>query len=258
MMDKTSDEQLRAEHSAEAIADRLDLKGGHGDLGDVVLGAVDGTITTFAIVSGVAGAGLEQGTLVAFVLGLANVIADGFSMGASNYLKARSDLQTIENYRRKEEMHIDRIPESEREEIRQIYRRKGFSGGLLEQIVEQITSDRTLWVNTMLVDEWGLHLSPISPIRSAFLTFGAFLVAGMVPLLPLLLGFFTTPLSALEIYWISCTLAAAVFIVTGLLRGRVLEMPLLRSAAETLIVGGIAAFIAYFVGDVLGQLILGS
>ncbi|MCB0354765.1 MAG: VIT1/CCC1 transporter family protein [Bdellovibrionales bacterium] len=250
-MNKVSDEQLEAEHTKAAIAARLDSPSRYGDLGDMVLGAVDGTVTTFAIVSGVAGTDISHGTLLAFTLGLANVLADGFSMGASNYLKARSDLQTIENYRKKEEMHIRRIPESEREEIRQIYIRKGFSGDLLEQIVEQITQNKQLWVETMLTDEWGLHLSPISPLRSATLTFGAFLVAGTVPLLPLLLGLFSE-INSKTVFLLCGAFAGIVFLITGALRGKILEVSISRSAVETFVVGGVAAAVAYLVGNVLG------
>jgi len=246
---------LHDEHSHEAIAARLDSDLIHGDLGDVVLGAVDGTVTTFAIVSGIAGTGLESGVLVAFILGLSNVLADGFSMGASNYLKARSDQQLIDNYRRIEEHHIDHVPEYEREEVRQIYSRKGFSGQLLEDIVATITSDRDRWVNTMLTDEWGLQLSQISPLRSGLLTFAAFLFAGLIPLAPLLLGLYPNWTNH-DIFLLSAVLTSGVFLVTGALRGVVLRVSVLRSAFETLLVGGIAAAIAYLLGVLLSGILL--
>lgn len=246
---------LHDEHSHEAIAARIDGDLIHGDLGDVVLGAVDGTVTTFAIVSGIAGTGLESGVMVAFILGLSNVLADGFSMGASNYLKARSDQQLIDNYRRIEEHHIEHVPDYEREEVRQIYSRKGFSGQLLEDIVTTITSDRDRWVNTMLTDEWGLQLSQIAPIRSGLLTFGAFLFAGLIPLVPLLLGLLPNWTSG-DIFLLSAVLTSAVFLVTGALRGVVLRVSVVRSAFETFLVGGIAAAIAYLLGVLLSGILL--
>ena len=254
-MPEVTDEELHAEHTSAAIKSRLDGDHSHADLGDIILGAVDGTVTTFAIVCGVAGTGLDQGVLVAFVLGLSNVIADGFSMAASNFLKARSDLQTIANYRETEEMHIDRFPEYEKEEIREIYRRKGFSGELLEQIVEQISSNRTEWINTMLTDEWGLQLAKITPLRSACLTFGAFLVAGLIPLLPLLLGMISE-ISSNDIFLTSGALTAFLFLATGAYRGKALGKSLLLSALETILVGGAAAAMAFFLGHFLGGMIL--
>src|SRR5690606_26284375 len=144
---------------------------------------VDGTVTTFAIVAGVAGAGLSVGA--AIVLGLANVLADGFSMAVGQYLKTRADHQGVERLRAVEERHIDKIPQGEREEIRQIFAAKGFDGTLLDDIVEVITADRTRWVDTMLAEEWGLQLQLESPHRAALITFVSFVLAGLVPLAPL-------------------------------------------------------------------------
>src|SRR5215203_7022243 len=108
-------DELHQEHTHEAIARRIAAATQHNYLGDFILGAVDGAVTTFAIVAGGAGANLSNG--VVLVLGLANVLADGVSMAAGNYLKARSDLQLLERFRRMEEMHIEQIPQGEREEI---------------------------------------------------------------------------------------------------------------------------------------------
>ncbi|MCB0331259.1 MAG: VIT1/CCC1 transporter family protein, partial [Bdellovibrionales bacterium] len=140
-------------------------------------------------------------------------------------------------------------------EIRQIYIRKGFSGELLEQIVDTISKNKKLWVNTMLTEEWGLQLSSIAPMRSALLTFAAFIAAGVAPLLPLLLGLFTDIRSS-EIFLYSALLTSIVFLATGTLRGIILNLPVMRSALETFFVGGMAALLAYFVGDILGGFLL--
>src|SRR5688572_8132998 len=105
-MPPPSEERLLVDHTPDAIAARLRAATTHSYVGDFVLGAIDGTVTTFAIVAGVAGAGLPSG--VALVLGLANVLADGFSMATSNYLKAVADRQVVDRVRRMEELHIDK------------------------------------------------------------------------------------------------------------------------------------------------------
>src|SRR5690242_13763923 len=143
--------QLVKEHTPHAIAQRLASATEHSYLGDFVLGAVDGTVTTFAVVAGVAGAGL--GSSVAIILGLANLFADGFSMAAGNYLSTKAEREVVERVRKSEEAHIERHPAGEREEIRQIFAAKGFEGQLLDQIVETITQDRERWINTMLKEE---------------------------------------------------------------------------------------------------------
>lgn len=245
-MNKRDAAALAAMHTREAIEDRIKSTSQHSYLGDFVLGAVDGTVTTFAIVAGVAGAGLS--TSVAIVLGLANVVADGFSMAVSNYLKSRADQQVVERFRSMEEMHIEKIPDAEREEIRQIFAGKGFDGKVLEEIVTVITRDRKRWVDTMLVEEWGLQLKTPSPMRAALATFAAFILAGLVPLLPLCLGAW---FAASQLFLASAVLAALTFFLIGVARGRITDRSLMLTGIETLLIGGLAAISAFVIGVLL-------
>jgi len=244
---------LLRQHTPEAIAERLAAATAHSYLGDFVLGAIDGTVTTFAIVAGVAGAGLSGG--VALVLGLANVLADGFSMAASNYLKARADQQVVERFRRMEESHIERIPDGEREEIRQIFAAKGFDGPVLDEVVGTITQDRRRWVDTMLTEEWGLQLDRPSPFKAGLTTFVAFLLAGLVPLLPLGLAGWLTPN---ETFAASAVGTAVCFFIIGLIRGRIAHRSPWLSAWETVFIGGAAASLAYIVGALLRGMMPGG
>jgi VIT1/CCC1 family predicted Fe2+/Mn2+ transporter len=228
---------LRAQHTPEAIAARLASSTDHNYVGDAILGAIDGTVTTFAIVAGATGAKLSPG--IALVLGLANVLADGFSMAVSNYLRAKADLHVVEHARRVEESHIERIPDGEREEIRQIFERKGFRGEVLEAAVDVITRDRRRWVDTMLMEELGLRLDPPRPLRAAVTTFVAFLVAGLVPLVPLVLA---------KGFAVSAAATAATFFAIGVAKGLTLRTGWLRGGIEALLIGGGAAVLAYVVG----------
>jgi VIT1/CCC1 family predicted Fe2+/Mn2+ transporter len=245
-----SHEELLDLHTEEAIAHRLNATT-HNYLGDFILGAVDGAVTTFAIVAGAAGAGLSSG--VAVVLGVANVLADGFSMAAGNYLKARSDHQTVDHCRRIEAMHIERVPDGEREEVRQIFRNKGFEGELLEQVVEVITKDRELWIDTMLTDELGLQLEPPHPVRAAVTTMVAFVAAGMVPLLPVMTS---VSASARESFPQTAMLTAVTFFAIGVFRGKETQRNVWIAGLETLLIGAAAAVVAYGVGALLERAIL--
>ena len=239
-------DNLHLEHTHEAIAQRIAAATRHNYLGDFILGAVDGAVTTFAIVAGGAGAGLSNG--VVLVLGLANVLADGVSMAAGNYLKARSDLQLLERFRRMEEMHIEQIPQGEREEIRQIYAGKGFSGEVLDHIVQVITEDRKRWVDTMLTEEWGLQLQPPSPWRAGLATLAAFVVAGLIPLLPTML---LLSQHATQTFIASSILTGVAFFAIGVIRGRIVDRQPVMSGLETLLIGGAAALLAFAVGRLL-------
>lgn len=224
------------DHTPEAIAARISGATNHSYVGDGMLGAIDGTITTFAIVAASSGAGFSPG--VALVLGFSNVVADGFSMAVSNYLRAKSDLDVLNKARLEEAHHIEVHPDGEREEIRQIYAAKGFEGSTLEAIVEGITADRHRWIDTMLTDELGLRLEVPDPVRAGVTTFLAFLVAGLVPLLALF-AFRSFPASAIT--------TAVTFVVIGLAKAKFVGGRMITSAAEALLVGGGAAALAYFV-----------
>ena len=233
------------EHTKDAVRERLSEDARPPYVGDLVYGAVDGAVTTFAVVSGVAGA--ELPAAVVLILGAANLLADGFSMAVGSYLGARTEADNRRRVRAAEEDHIDRVPEGEREEVREIFRSKGFEGEVLEQIVATVTSDRELWLETMLVEEHGLPPIERSPKRAAAATFAGFLLAGSVPLVPHALG---VP----HAFAVSAVATAAVFAFIGALRGVVTESGALRAAAETLGLGGGAAGLAYAVGWALSGL----
>lgn len=233
---------LHAQHEVAAIEARLAADKKNSYLGDVVLGAIDGCVTTFAVVAGAAGAALPA--RIAIILGVANLIADGFSMAASNYQRTKSEHELLAKARAIEEMHVREIPQGEREEVRQIFAAKGFQGAVLEEIVNGITQDRELWVNTMLTEELGLRLELPRPGVAAMTTFLGFCAAGAVPLAPYLLP----GLPADNIFAASTVATGITFFSIGLLKGRVLHYPLFKSGLETLLVGGAAAGLAYLVG----------
>lgn len=249
---KGMDQPLEHLHTREAIAQRISGKTKHSYLRDFVYGAIDGTVTTFAVVSGVAGAGLDSEIVV--VLGLANLIGDGFSMAASNYLGTRTEEQLRDKARAMELRHIRKNPEGEREEIRQIFALKGFEGDDLERAVDIITSDGNRWVDTMLVDEFGLTLESPSPIKAATVTFFAFCLVGLLPLLAFLFGFIV-PAQSTSLYLLSTGMTAGTFFLVGAAKSFFVEQRWYWSGLETLMVGGIAASLAFGVGLLLKGLV---
>lgn len=236
---------LQTEHQPDAIRRRLASQQHPSYLGDAVLGGIDGCVTTFAIVAGAAGGGLP--VTVILILGVANLLADGFSMAVGNYQSTKSKRQLIEKVRRMEQRHIQLVPDGEREEIRQIFRAKGFEGQMLEDIVETISSDEELWINTMLVEEHGVQLQTTNPAWAAVVTFAAFCAVGLIPLLPYLVPGLSTSM----LFPVSAGATAGAFFLIGLAKGYHLEHAMLRGGFETLAMGGAAAILAYVVGALL-------
>jgi VIT1/CCC1 family predicted Fe2+/Mn2+ transporter len=246
-MTKPDKAQLEFEHQPDSIRIRLGRKPASQNVSDAVLGGIDGCVTTFAVVSGAVGAGFPAS--VAIILGFANLTADGFSMAISNYESIQAQRDFVADLRATEERHIDEVPHGEREEIRQIFSNKGFSDSTLEEIVNTISQDRHLWVETMLAEEYGLQKHVPDPVRSALTTFISFIVVGAMPLIPFLLP----GLEMKSRFIASLLIAGLVFFMIGMLKSLVFNRPALMSGISTLIKGGLAASLAYLTGYLLQQ-----
>jgi VIT1/CCC1 family predicted Fe2+/Mn2+ transporter len=237
---------MEHEHSAQAIARRLAEAPSLSYLRDWVYGGIDGAVTTIANVAAVVGAELPN--RVVLILGIANLVADGFSMAAANYSGTKTEHEEQAHLRAVEERHIDIVPEGEREEIRQILRAKGFRGRDLERAVEVITADRDRWVDTMLAEEYGLPKVVRSPLKAAASTFASFVLCGAVPLLPFLVG-------APAAFHMALVMTALVFFLIGSTKSRWSPVRWWRSGAETMAIGLGAAGLAFVIGYALKTLV---
>ena len=237
---------MKHDHSPEAIRDRLAAGPRYSYIRDWVYGGIDGSVTTFAVVSGVVGASLAPSVIL--ILGFANLVADGFSMAASNYLGTKAEQEDFKRLEVIEYRHVDTNPEGEREEVRQIFSQKGFEGEDLERVVELITSDRTRWVRTMLTEEYGLPHDVRSPLTAAVSTFSAFALCGLVPLLPFIA-------SASSAFTYSVVLTGMTFFAIGAVKAKWSMKAWWRSGLETFFVGSFAALLAYAAGLLLKGLV---
>lgn len=217
-------------------------------ISEFVYGGIDGAITTFAVVAGAEGASL--GISVVIILGLANLIADGFSMSVGNFFSTKAEMDSYERHRQVEYWEVENMREKEVQEIREIYAAKGFKGELLEQVVEVITADKDIWVDTMMKEELEMVQSDKTPYKTAGMTFISFILVGSVPLLSYLFAG-TGPLVQQDLFLYSCILTAVALGIVGSFKSFVTEKNILIGILETLLLGGLAAFLAYFVGDVL-------
>jgi len=233
---------LEHEHSPSAIRDRLAQGPRNSYLRDWVYGGIDGSVTTFAVVTGVVGASLSPS--IVLILGAANLLADGFSMAASNYSGTRTEKQEHEAMRAREERHIDVDPDGEREEVRQIFASKGFEGAELERVVEVVTADRDRWIDLMLTEEYGLPPQIRPPLTAALNTFVSFLLCGSMPLLPFIAQL-PHPFA-----W-SLALTLIVFFLIGSAKSRWLTVSWWKGGLETLGIGSAAAALAFLAGLIM-------
>jgi VIT1/CCC1 family predicted Fe2+/Mn2+ transporter len=209
---------------------------------DIVYGAHDGIVTTFAVVAGTAGAHLPVGVVI--ILGVANLLADGVSMGAGSFLSLRSERDQYNRLRAEEVKEIASDPEVEREEVREAYRAKGFTGKDLERVVEVITGDKEVWVRTMMLEEHGMVQDDTDgALLHAGATFTGFVIFGTVPLLPYFLGTNDFPTAIVGTF--------LALLLVGVTRSIVTRQRMIRGILEILVIGTGTALIAYFVGVAL-------
>lgn len=214
---------------------------------DAVFGANDGIVTTFAVVAGVAGANLPITTVL--ILGFANLLADGLAMGLGNYLGTKSEVDYIRRERQTENWEAEHLPDMEKKEIETIYRRKGFTGKDLTRAVDIITSNKKVWVETMMREELGLPAEKSEhPVKNGLATFIAFALAGVCPLLPYI---FHIP----QAFNVSIVVTGITLFAVGSLRTLITKKPWLVAGLEMLLVGAIAAGAAFLTGRIIEGLI---
>lgn len=235
--------ELEHRHDPAAIAARLARGARPNYLRDWVYGGIDGAVTTFAIVAGVVGAALSANIVI--ILGLANLIADGVSMAAGNYSATKTEHDELERTREMEHRHIAMDPDGEREEVRQIFRAKGFEGETLDRAVEAITADRERWISTMVTEEFGLSENVRDPLTAAGATFAAFVACGAVPLVPYFL--FEADVASP----VALVMTATVFFMIGSMKSRWSLQRWWVSGLETLTIGCGAAALAFGIGYAL-------
>jgi VIT1/CCC1 family predicted Fe2+/Mn2+ transporter len=215
----------------------------HELLGDALLGLNDGIATTLVFALSVSGAAHGASTVV--LAGLAEMFAGGVSMFLGGYVSAQSEKDAAEHQIEVERHEIEYEPEEEREELRAIYREKGFSGRQLTGIIDHLTSDKDRWLNSLIRDE--LLLRP-GEYRVPWKVGGAvglsFVIGAFIPVLPFLLRLGQAPLAA-------ALLSIAALFVVGAARSRYSHRTWLRSGMEMVLVGIIGTAAGLLIGKLL-------
>ncbi|MGV8163143.1 MAG: VIT1/CCC1 transporter family protein [Candidatus Nanoarchaeia archaeon] len=216
-----------------------------------IYGGMDGTITTFAVVAGVAGASLNAG--IVLILGFANLVADGLSMAIGDYLSTKAEREYHAAEREREAWEVKNYPEGEKQELVEIYMDKGLPEKDAKIIVNTMAKHEKAWIDVMMVEELGIVESDESPLKNAFVTFFSFALFGLVPLLAYVLSMWLG-IFASATFFVACILTGVTLFTLGALKVRVTGKNWFTSGFETLIIGGITAAAAYLIGYLLAGL----
>tara|TARA_B100001105_G_scaffold34269_1_gene23963 strand:- start:1269 stop:2009 length:741 start_codon:yes stop_codon:yes gene_type:complete len=217
---------------------------------EIVYGGTDGIITTFAVVSGFSGANLGTqalnfSILTVLIFGLANLIADGASMGLGNFLSLRSEKKVYDDFYDKE-LHETKVSlEYEIEETEELLVEQGFDEKDANTITKIFAKNTDYWVKFMVQYEGGLGKPSETPIKSGLITFFSFLSFGFIPLIPYIL---MNTNSFLSLFITSIIATIIALFILGLVRAFVSKSSYIISIMETVSLGAIASLLAYLVG----------
>lgn len=215
----------------------------------IIYGGLDGIITTFAVVAGVAGAALSPG--VVLILGFANLFADGLSMAIGDYLSTKAEVEFQQAERGREAWEVENYPEGEKHELMELYMNKGMSEEDAKTVVDIISKNKEAWVDIMMVEELGIIHEEDSPLKNALITFVSFITFGFIPVVTYVVSRFI-PSLPVNTFALSAVLTSLTLFTLGALKVKVTGKNWFKSGLEMLIVGGLAAGAAYLIGILLG------
>lgn len=222
-------------------------------LKDVVYAANDGIITTFAIVASVVGASL--GPVVILILGFANLLADGFSMATGSYLGTKSESDNYDKERRREEKILRDSPEAVHLEVENIFKEKGYNDEEVKTLATLITKNKNFFLDFIIFEKMGISAtSRAEAIKGAVATFISFLVLGLIPLIPYVM--LSGAKDTNPFLWASIFTAIALFSV-GAARTFFSDESWFKGGSKMLVIGGMAAIMAYVIGAFLRSIFNG-
>lgn len=222
-------------------------------LSEIVYGGIDGSVTTFAVVAGAVGADL--GSSVILILGFANLIADGFSMAVGAYLSSKATHEKFHKIESIVTTEFEKIDNITKEIIHNVYSKKGFKGQLLEDITNETTSNKELYIDFNMKEVNEMIHPELSSLNIAFATFLSFFIVGLIPLSYYLYQFLVGEKATFDSFIMSCILTSIAFILIGFFKSFITNKNKLIAIIETLLLGTIAASLSYILGNFLEKLI---
>jgi VIT1/CCC1 family predicted Fe2+/Mn2+ transporter len=225
-----------------------------------VYGGLDGIITTFAVVAGVAGAGLNVSVIL--VLGISNLIADGISMGIGDYLSSKADIDYRKQERKRELWECENYLEGEKAEMVELYIKRGMTPEDATQVIDILARNKQHFVDVMMVEELGLlPVDPDdNPMKEGLVTFVSFVIFGIIPILSYIIGAFITGVQNIAAgfdtpFIVAVVLTAATLFTLGAITSKFTTQEWWQSGLFVLLNGGVAAGAAYGIGALFQMII---
>ena len=218
---------------------------------DLVFGFGDGLNTSLGIVAGVGGANSSADFII--LAALVGMFTGAKAMAVQNYLAIKSQREILESEIKREEFEMEVYPEKERLEIEEIYRAKNFDEDLVKSVTDKITSNKKVWLKTMLTEELGLNLDIVGkPIRGALIMFVSFIIGGILPILPYLLS--KTGLLPLQYsLWIAIAISLTASFLIGAKKAKLAKINWLKGGIEMSALGTGIALLGYGIGAELAN-----
>ena len=216
-----------------------------------VYGGLDGVITTFAVVAGVAGASLSPS--VVLILGFANLAADGISMAVGDYLSTKAEKEYGKNERKKEAREMIKSPKLEKKELIKIYLKQGFKRKDADTIAKIVCKNKDVCIDIMLADELGIGSTDGSAIKNGSITFGSFVLFGFIPLLAYILARGMIVFEE-NTFLVASILTGLTLFLLGAIKIKITGKNWFKSGIEVLLIGGLTAIVAFFIGRLISGL----
>jgi vacuolar iron transporter family protein len=208
---------------------------------DVVIGMSDGLTVPFALAAGLSGA--VANTNIITTAGIAEIVAGSIAMGLGGYLAGQTEVEHYDAELRREYEEVERFPDTEKEEVKEVFASYGLDENAQNMIVEALSKDKDRWVDFMMKFELGLEQPDINRARNSALTIGlSYIIGGIIPLFPY---FFVS--DAHEGLRISVALTLITLFIFGYLKSKVTDQNPWTGAFKVMLIGAAAAGAAFYV-----------
>jgi vacuolar iron transporter family protein len=208
---------------------------------DIVIGMSDGLTVPFALAAGLSGA--VSSTTIIVTAGLAEISAGAIAMGLGGYLAAKSDAEHYRSEREREKQEVISIPREEMNEVAEVFREYGLNEAEITPIVQALRMRPKAWVDFMMRFELGLEEpDPKRALRSALTIGSSYVAGGLIPLAP-----YIVLNDARNALWTSVMVTLIALLVFGFVKGQFTGASPVRSALQTMLIGGLAAAAAFVI-----------